>query len=419
MASFIINGGYPLAGELKMHGAKNAALPILAASLLAKGEQQISDIPNLLDIQVMLDILRALGVKATYEDYRVSLDTSSISSTNIPEDLMGKMRSSIFLMGPLLAKYGYVTLSRPGGCAIGERPIDLHLYGLRALGAQIIEDQGFIKCEAKSLHGARIHLRYPSVGATQNIMMAATLAEGTTRISNAAREPEVVDLQNFLNQMGANIVGAGTDLITIEGVKNLRPVSYTVIPDRIITGTMLLAAAITRGEIALLNVRPQHNEALLAALEACGIEIRTYRDIMTLKVNQPLRAVDMIETAPYPGFPTDLQSLMMAFLATVEGTTVFKEKVFEGRFKHVDELNRMGTRITIDLNRAFVRGVQGLSGAEVVATDLRAGAALVLAGLRAEDVTTVSGIHHIDRGYQQLEVMLQGLGARIVRVDEE
>lgn len=419
MASFIINGGYPLAGELKVHGAKNAALPILAASLLAKGEQQISDIPNLLDIQVMLDILRALGVKATYEDYRVSLDTSSISSTNIPEDLMGKMRSSIFLMGPLLAKYGSVTLSRPGGCAIGERPIDLHLYGLRALGAQIIEDQGFIKCEAKSLHGARIHLRYPSVGATQNIMMAATLAEGTTRISNAAREPEVVDLQNFLNQMGANIVGAGTDLITIEGVKNLRPVSYTVIPDRIITGTMLLAAAITRGEIALLNVRPQHNEALLAALEACGIEIRTYRDIMTLKVNQPLRAVDMIETAPYPGFPTDLQSLMMAFLATVEGTTVFKEKVFEGRFKHVDELNRMGTKITIDLNRAFVRGVQGLSGAEVVATDLRAGAALVLAGLRAADITTVSGIHHIDRGYQQLEVMLQGLGARIVRVDEE
>lgn len=419
MASFIINGGYPLAGELTIHGAKNAALPILAASIMAEGVQEIHDIPVLSDIRVMLQILRTLGVKATHQDHKVTLDTTSLCSADIPEELMGKMRSSIFLIGPLLTKCGHVTLSRPGGCAIGERPIDLHLQGLRALGAQISEDHGYIKCEAKSLQGARIHLRYPSVGATENIMMAATLAKGTTRISNAAREPEIVDLQNYLNKMGAKIKGAGSDLIVIEGVERLSPVSYTVIPDRIITGTMLIAAAITRGEVALMNVRPQHNEALLANLEACGIEIRTYHDIITLKVNQPLRAVERIETDPYPGFPTDLQSLMMAFLATVEGTTVFKEKVFEGRFKHVDELNRMGTKITTDLNRAFVRGVLQLSGAKVVATDLRAGAALVLAGLHAADVTTVSGIHHIDRGYQQFEAMLQELGARIVRVEDE
>ncbi|GAA0364648.1 UDP-N-acetylglucosamine 1-carboxyvinyltransferase [Bacillus horti] len=419
MASFIINGGYPLAGEVSISGAKNAALPILAASLMASGEQHIYDVPHLLDIQVMLEILNSIGVKTEHQNHHVSLDTTSLSSTTIPEHLMGKMRSSIFLIGPLLAKFGQVTLSRPGGCAIGERPIDLHLSGLRALGASISEDSGFIYCEAKQLQGGRIHLRYPSVGATENIMMAASLAKGTTRIINAAREPEISDLQRYLNQMGARISGAGTDTIYIEGVPKLSPTAYKVIPDRIITGTLLLAAAITRGEIALANVIPEHNEALLANMEACGIEIRTYRDIMTLKVNKPLKALDFIETDPYPGFPTDLQSLMMAFTATVEGTTVIKEKVFEGRFKHVDELNRMGSRITIDLNRAFVRGVPKLSGARVEAPDLRAGAALVLAGLYATDTTIVSGVHHIDRGYEHLEGMLQGIGARIKRIHDE
>ncbi|WP_202076991.1 UDP-N-acetylglucosamine 1-carboxyvinyltransferase [Caldalkalibacillus salinus] len=418
MASFIIKGGLPLSGELRIHGAKNAALPILAASILASGEQEISDVPKLLDIRVMIEILNHLGVKVTHKDHTVSLQTSTLSSTRIPEPLMGKMRSSIFLMGPLLAKYGEVTISRPGGCAIGERPIDIHLDGLKKLGADIIESHGTISCRARQLTGAQIFLRFPSVGATENLMMAASLAKGTTTISNAAREPEIVDLQDYLNVMGARVRGAGTDQIIIEGVEHLTPVSYKIIPDRIIAGTLLIATAITRGEVALTNVRAEHLQALLTNLQTSGIEIRTYNDIMTLKVSRGLRSIDLIETDPHPGFPTDLQALMMAYLSTVEGTSVVKEKVFEGRFRHVDELNRMGTNISTDLNRAYIRGVSRLSGAMVEATDLRAGAALVIAGLKAEGETIVENIHHIDRGYEKLEGMLQALGADIRRSDE-
>jgi UDP-N-acetylglucosamine 1-carboxyvinyltransferase len=418
MASYVINGGYPLSGELRIHGAKNAALPILAASILASGEQELEDVPQLLDIQVMLEILQSLGIRAQQERNRVKLNISSLTTTHIPEHLMGKMRSSIFLMGPILAKYGEVTVSRPGGCAIGERPIDLHLTGLKALGATVREEHGIIYCSATRLRGAKVYLRYPSVGATENIMMAATLADGVTTIVNAAKEPEIVDLQTYLNMMGAKINGAGTDRIVIEGVRRLLPVSYRIIPDRIIAGTMLLAATITRGQIALSNVILEHLEALLNILEASGVEIRTYRDIMTLKADRPLRSVDLIETGPHPGFPTDLQAITMACLSTVKGTSVLKEKVFEGRFKHVDELNRLGANITVDLNRAFVRGVPQLTGACVEATDLRAGAALVVAGLAAEGMTTVMNIEHVDRGYEQMEMMLQTLGARIRRASE-
>lgn len=416
MASFIIKGGIPLSGELRIHGAKNAALPILAASIMASGEQKILDVPELLDIKIMIRILESLGVKASYVDQTVTLDTSSLLSSSIPDDLMGKMRSSIFLMGPLIAKLGEVRVSRPGGCAIGERPIDLHLSGLKKLGADIKEEHGEIYCQAKQLHGAKIHLRFPSVGATENIMMAAVLAKGTTTITNAAREPEIVDLQNYLKQMGAIIRGAGTDCIEIEGVKALHPIAYHIIPDRIITGTILLAAAITRGEVALTNVRPEHLDSLLSILEMSGIEIRMYRDIIKLKANKILRAVGSIQTGPHPSFPTDMQAQMMSYLSTVDGTSVIKEQVFEGRLKHVDELNRMGSRITVDLNTAFIRGVTSLYGASVEATDLRAGAALVIAGLQAKNTTTVTDIHHIDRGYQNLESMLQVLGAEIDRV---
>lgn len=416
MATFVIEGGYPLSGELRIHGAKNAALPILAASVMASGEQQLVDVPDLLDIKVMLDILRSLGVKATHADHKILLDTTPLSSTSIPEDLMCRMRSSIFLMGPLLARYKEVTVSRPGGCAIGERPIDLHLSGLIALGTEIEEQHGKIHCRAKELTGADIHLPFPSVGATENIMMAATLAKGITRIYNPAKEPEIVDLQNYLVCMGANIKGAGTDCILIEGVKHLQPVSYKIIPDRIITGTVLLAAAITKGEVELSNTRPDHIETLLTILQAAGVEFKRDRDIIKLIARDVPKEIDSIRTGPYPAFPTDMQSQMMAYLSIARGTNVITETMFEGRLKHVDELNRMGANITVDLNTAFIRGVPSLHGANVEATDLRAGAALVIAGLCAEGTTRVSAIHHIDRGYQQLENMLTALGARIDRV---
>lgn len=416
MATFIIEGGRPLSGSLRVQGAKNAALPILAASVMASGEQQIFNVPQLLDIKVMLNILQSMGIKVTHIDQNITLGTSSLSSTSIPDDLMGKMRSSIFLLGPLLAKYGEVGVYRPGGCAIGERPIDLHLFGLKKLGATIEEKHGQIYCQAKKLHGAKIHLNFPSVGATENIMMAATLAEGYTRITNVAREPEIVDLQNFLLQMGAKIRGAGTDCIEIEGVPLLRPTNYSIIPDRIIAGTLILATAITRGELELTNVRVDHLDSLLSILESSGIEIKAANDIINVKTVEPPVAVDTIKTAPYPGFPTDLQAQMMAYLSVAKGISVIKENIFEGRFKHVDELNRMGANITVDLNTAFIRGVTHLSGATVEATDLRAGAALVLAGLKVEGKTIVNSIHHIDRGYEQLESMLTKIGATIKRV---
>ncbi|UOF89158.1 UDP-N-acetylglucosamine 1-carboxyvinyltransferase [Fodinisporobacter ferrooxydans] len=415
MDTLAIEGGKLLQGTVRVHGAKNAALPIMAATLLADGECILEDVPDLKDIDVMMEILSSLGAVTTRSDAIVTVDATTIHQHLVQDEMMRKMRSSIFLMGPLLSKFGQVRISKPGGCTIGTRPIDFHLKGMKALGAEIIEANGYVECRAKRLQGNHIYLDYPSVGATENLMMAAALAEGTTIIGNAAREPEIVDLANFLRSMGASISGAGEDTIVIEGVDTLQPVNYRIIPDRIVAGTLVLAVAATGGDVELQNVRPQHLGVVLTKLREAGVEIRTYMDRILIRRRRPLTAIDRIQTAPYPGFPTDLQAPFMAVLTLAKGTSVISETVFEERFKHVSELQRMGANIKVDLRTAFVQGVSKLTGASVAATDLRAGAALVIAGLAAEGTTIVEQVHHIDRGYQQIEQVLQSLGASIQR----
>ncbi len=417
MEKLVIEGGRPLRGNVRIHGAKNAALPILAACILVEGKQQIHNVPDLLDIRVMLSILEELGCRTRHENGTVEIDTHNLHSCHIPESLMRQMRSSVFLMGPLLARFGRVQFYQPGGCAIGERKIDLHLRGLEALGAKIEETGSMIVCQADRLVGTEISLDFPSVGATENIMMAAAAAEGTTIISNAAREPEIQDLQNFLNAMGANVRGAGTGTIEIEGKKDLKPVTaYEVIPDRIVTGTLMVAAAATRGEIRLENTCPAHLTAVIHTLKRAGVDIRSKDDIIWVSAEERPRSIDRIITSPYPAFPTDLQAQIMVLMALADGVSMIKETIFEGRFKHVGELTRMGADIRVDLNTAFVRGVPTLYGALVEATDLRAGAALVIAGLAAEGTTQIEQIHHIDRGYDRIEKIFQGLGGVIHRV---
>lgn len=411
----VIEGGRPLSGSIRIHGAKNAALPIMAASLLAEGKVQLRNVPRLLDIDVMLGILNRLGCSAIHKGDTVIVDTGGANTCHVPEDLMKQMRSSIFLMGPLLARFGEVCIYQPGGCAIGERKIDLHLRGLTALGAKIEENDHQIWCRASKLKGNDIHLDFPSVGATENIMMAAALAEGTTNITNAAREPEIQDLQHFLNAMGANIMGAGTDTITIQGVARLEPCDYEIIPDRIVAGTALIAAAATRGTVTLTRTNPSHLTSLFHVLRRVGVQIGAYNDIITVSSVARPKAVERIVTSPYPSFPTDLQSQIMVLLSLADGLSLMKETVFEGRFKHVDELIRMGADITVDMNAAFIRGVPRLYGASVEATDLRAGAALVIAGLAAQGKTVVEQIHHIDRGYDRIELLFQRLGAAMHR----
>jgi UDP-N-acetylglucosamine 1-carboxyvinyltransferase len=411
-----IVGGRPLTGSVRVHGAKNAALPILAASVLAAGKSIISDVPDLKDIRVMSQILESLGAKVSTEGRTVHVDSSSIHSFEVPEEMMRQMRSSIFLMGPILARFGTVRVSKPGGCTIGSRPIDLHLKGLKALGASIEEKGGYIQCTAERLRGDHIYLDIPSVGTTENLMMAATLAEGTTTIGNAAREPEIVDLARFLNKMGAKISGAGEDTIIIQGVEELRPTRHTIIPDRIVAGTFLLAGAITRGDIRLVNVIPGHLGVVLTKLREAGVEIKVERDIINVRSRGELRAVDRIQTAPYPGFPTDLQAPFMSLLTIAKGSSIISETIFEERFKHVSELRRMGANIKVDLRTAFVQGVSELTAATVEATDLRAGAALVIAALAAKGVTHITGLQHIDRGYERIEDILNTLGARAWRI---
>lgn len=415
MEKLVIEGGRPLSGTIRIHGAKNAALPILAASMMAEGTHRIDNVPDLLDIHVMMDILRSLGCKAELREETVILDTVPANSSHIPEELMTQMRSSIFLMGPLLTRFGEVQVYQPGGCAIGERKIDLHLKGLQALGATIEERGNTIVCRAPRLIGTDIVLDLPSVGATENIMMAAARAEGKTTIHNAAREPEIQDLQHFLNAMGARIIGAGTDTITIEGVDRLSPCTYRIIPDRIVAGTIMVAAAITKGNIQLTDVCPAHLTSVTHVLRRAGVQVHIDGDIMNVSCPGRPKAVERIVTSPYPSFPTDLQSQIMVLLSLADGLSIIKETIFEGRFKHVDELTRMGADIRVDLNSAFVRGVPRLYGATVEATDLRAGAALVIAGLAAAGTTIVEQIHHIDRGYDRIERMFSRLGARIER----
>ncbi|WEK52981.1 MAG: UDP-N-acetylglucosamine 1-carboxyvinyltransferase [Candidatus Cohnella colombiensis] len=415
MDNLVIEGGAPLSGTIRIHGAKNAALPILAASLLADESVTIGNVPNLLDIEVMLDILRDLGCKARHQDRVVTIEPATVTSGHIPETLMRKMRSSVFLMGPLLARFGEVHLYQPGGCAIGERKIDLHLRGLAALGAKIEEKGSRIICSAKKLKGAEISLDFPSVGATENIMMAAVLAEGRTTIIGAAREPEIQDLQQFLNKMNARVSGAGTDTITIEGVSSLNGCEFEIIPDRIVTGTVMVAVAATRGEVTIERTCPAHLTSLIHVLRRAGVQIDIGSDIMNVSAYKRTKAVDRVVTSPYPAFPTDLQAQVMTLLAISDGVSVMKETIFEGRFKHVDELCRMGADIRVDLNSAFIRGVPQLYGSTVRASDLRAGAALVIAGLAAQGCTVVEHVHHIDRGYDRIEEMFTQIGGNIVR----
>jgi UDP-N-acetylglucosamine 1-carboxyvinyltransferase len=415
LEKLIIEGGKPLSGTIRIHGAKNAALPILAACIMARGVNIIDNVPRLLDIEVMLRILAALGCRTEHVEDRVIVDSSHIRSSHIPKDLMTLMRSSIFLMGPLLARTGEVQVYQPGGCAIGTRRIDLHLKGLEALGASIEERDGLIICKADRLVGTEIMLDFPSVGATENIMMAAATAEGTTFIHNAAREPEIVDLQNMLIRMGAQITGAGTDTITVVGVSLLTACPYRIIPDRIVAGTLMVAAAVTRGNIVIRDVNPAHLTAIIHVLRRAGVRITIEGNVINVSSKDRPRALDRIVTAPYPAFPTDLQAQIMVFLALSDGMSIIKETIFEGRFKHIGELTRMGADITQDLNCAFIRGVSRLYGNTVEATDLRAGAAIVIAGLAASGTTIIEQVHHIDRGYDQIDQILSHLGASIHR----
>ncbi|MGB4450864.1 MAG: UDP-N-acetylglucosamine 1-carboxyvinyltransferase [Tepidanaerobacteraceae bacterium] len=416
MSSIVIEGGRPLKGTVKISSAKNAVLPVIAASLLTESECIIEDAPELEDVKVMTEVLNSLGAKALREGDSIKISAGTIDSFEAPYDLVRKMRASFLVMGPLLARKGRARISMPGGCAIGSRPIDLHLKGFAALGAQIDLGHGFVEAKCDKLKAATIYLDFPSVGATENIMMAAALAEGQTIIGNAAKEPEIIDVANFLNSMGAKIRGAGTDIIKIEGVKELSGISYTVIPDRIETGTYLVAGAITGGNVLLENVVPEHLKPVIAKLIECGADITEEPEgLRVIGCERPV-ASD-VKTMPYPGFPTDMQAQIMAFLSKACGTSMVIETVFENRYMHVEELKRMGAKIKIEGRSAVVEGVEKLSGAPVKATDLRAGAALILAGLAAEGTTKVMHTYHIDRGYVDIVGKLKNLGANIKKVD--
>lgn len=415
MAKFLIDGGYPLEGEIRVHGAKNAVLPILAATVLNGGKNVIHDCPNLKDVQASITILEYLGCKIHREGATLYVDSSGAVNEEIPEQLMREMRSSVIFLGAIISRFGRAVTSMPGGCELGPRPIDLHLKAFRQLGIDITEEHGYITCQTDNLRAANIHLDFPSVGATENIMLAAAKAKGTTVVTNAAKEPEIVDLQNYLNGMGAKIIGAGTSVIQIEGVSKFHDVEHTVIPDRIVAITYLACSAITGGMIQLTNVESSHIEAVLSIMKECGSKIYISDNTLVHVPPKKIMPVNCIRTQPYPGFPTDAQSPLMAVLTLADGTSIFVENIFESRFKHVAELARMGADITVDGRMAVIRGVQRLSGAKVNAMDLRGGAALVVAGLAAEGRTEVDDAFHIDRGYERLEESLSKLGARIKR----
>lgn len=421
MAKFLVQKSDPLYGEVQISGAKNSVLPLMAAAILPKAECMIHEVPKLLDVTVMEDILISIGGRIVLDvDGTLNIDMSALHSSEVSYELCNKMRASFLVMGPILAREGRAKVYMPGGCTIGERPIDLHLKGFEALGATTVATDDYVETVAgpEGLKGASIYLDFASVGATENIMMAAVLAKGTTYIENAAQEPEIIDLANFLNKMGAKIKGAGTDVIKIEGVEELRGTEHTVIPDRIETGTFMLAAAITRGQVLIKNIVPDHVRAITAKLRECGVDIQFGDEGMLVdgSVNH-LVATD-IKTLPYPGFPTDIQSPFMAFLTTVEGKSTVVETVFENRFMHVAQLKLMGANIETKGREAIVEGGAPLRGTEVSATDLRAGAALVLAGLSASGTTEVTNIYHVERGYERFVEKLRSLGAKIKRVDE-
>ncbi|MGE5172351.1 MAG: UDP-N-acetylglucosamine 1-carboxyvinyltransferase [Betaproteobacteria bacterium] len=414
MKAIVINGGKKLSGEVSISGAKNAALPILAAGLLCAGKHTISNVPRLADVTTLGRILQNMGVSFERKDHDIIIDSTGLTNPEAPYDLVRTMRASVLVLGPLVARTGKARVSLPGGCAIGARPINLHLMGLEKLGATVDIEHGYVVASAKKLRGAHICFDTVTVTGTENIMMAATFATGETTLENAAREPEVVDLANALVQMGAKIEGAGTDIIRIQGVDSLRPVNYTVMPDRIETGTFVIAAAITGGSVLIKNCYPGHLDAVLAKVTEAGAEITINDGTIHVAGGRTIRPVN-IKTLEYPGFPTDMQAQFMSLMTLAEGTSVINETIFENRFTHVAELRRMGAEIEADGRTAIVKGVPKLSAAPVMATDLRASASLILAGLAAEGQTVVSRIYHLDRGYENIEQKLSALGADIKR----
>ncbi len=422
MDKIIITGGRVLKGTVRVEGAKNAVLPILAAALLAsEGVNVIRDVPNLSDVGTISSVLKSLNAKVDLfpEQNEVVIDSTETLSNEAQFEYVRKMRASILVMGPVLARNGFARIALPGGCAIGSRPIDQHLKGFEAMGAEITFGHGHVEARAENgLKGAKIYLDFPSVGATENIMTAAALAKGTTIIENSAKEPEIVDLANFINEMGGKVVGAGTDTIRIEGVKKLVGTTHHIIPDRIETGTFMVAAAITGGNVIIENAVPEHNAALISKLTEMGVVITDLEEGVRVTAQHPLKSVDL-KTMPHPGFPTDMQSQMMALMLTATGTGILTETVFENRFMHVEEFRRMNASLKIEGRSVIISGPSKLQGAEVAATDLRAAAALILGGLVAEGVTRVTELAHLDRGYVNFHGKLAALGADIVRVSPE
>jgi len=416
MEGFRVLGGERLQGQVRLEGAKNAVLPILAAALLPEGESVIRSCPDIRDVHYMAQILETLGCRCRFENGEMRVDSGGLCRHEMPDALSKRIRSSIFLLGPILGKMRRATVTYPGGCEIGLRPIDLHLKGLRALGVTIVDGGGVLSCDGRGMHAGEVHFDYPSVGATENVMMAAALLQGVTTIHNAAREPEIEDLQAFLNAMGGRVRGAGTSLIEIEGQGCLRPVKYTPIPDRIAGGTYLCAGAATGGEIELINARPRDLIPVTDKLLEMGCRVEEGKERLLLRAPQRLRAFSRLQTQPHPGFPTDMQAQMLSIACRAAGTSVIVENVFENRLSHVADLCRMGADIRVSGRTAVVQGVEKMRGMPVTARDLRGGAALVLAGLMAEGETVVENISLIDRGYARMEDTLSALGAKITRI---
>ena len=417
MGSITIEGGHRLGGDVTVQGAKNSVLPILAATLLGGGECRIRRCPHLSDVDAAADILRYLGCKVDWSDGDLLVDSRVLTRCDIPQTLMRRMRSSVIFLGAILARCGWAELSYPGGCELGPRPIDLHLRGLRQLGTEIREEGGTLLCRGGKLRGTDIVLALPSVGATENLMLAACAAEGTTRVLNAAREPEIVDLQAFLRACGARVTGAGTSTVTVEGGAPLHGAEHTVMPDRITAATYLCAAASAGGDVTLRDIRPEELATVTDALTQAGCAVERWEDSLRLRAEGPLRAIPPIRTAPYPGFPTDAQAILMAALLRARGATVFEENIFENRYRHVDELARMGADIRTSGRVAVVTGVEHLHGAPVRCTDLRGGAALCVAALAAEGQTEVREVQHIQRGYEDLPRDLRALGAAVYEIE--
>lgn len=416
MARLLIDQSPSLQGTVRISGSKNSVLPILAASLLAEGKSCIEEIPKLQDVWIMQELLESLGATTHWEQNMITVRSDELTQYEAPYELVRQMRASFLVMGPLLARLGRTRIPLPGGCAIGSRPVDLHLKGFSALGAEVTQERGYVQAKADQLKGARIYLDFPSVGATENIMMAAVLAEGQTTIENAAVEPEVVDLANYLNAMGALVRGAGTDTIKITGVSTLTGTNYSVIPDRIEAGTFMVAAAMTHGDVYLENVVSSHLKPIIAKLRESNIQVIETENGLRVCSKELIYAAD-IKTLPYPGFPTDMQAPLMSLMSIAQGTCVITETIFENRFMHVGELKRMGADIKIEGRSAVINGVPSLTGTQVRATDLRAGAALILCGLIAEGTTEIQDMYHIERGYEDIEMKLRNLGASIQKIE--